>query len=144
MSRGHHDVVVAQFTDDAEHWFSGSHALAGRRHGTDQIAAWHRRLGTVLPDLRMEVTDITVTGLPHHTVAMVEWVDHFTDPAGTAYSNQGVHVIHLRWGKIAALLILCVPTVLADALAKISEQGRAEASAAPIGTLERPSALARA
>ncbi|WP_125777415.1 nuclear transport factor 2 family protein [Antribacter gilvus] len=144
LNRGNHSAVVAQFAQDAEHWFSGTHALAGRRTGIDQITAWHERLSAVLPDLQVRITDITVTGLPHRTVAMAEWVDHFTTPAGDTWSNRGVHVIRLRWGKITAMHIHCDPTVLDAALAEIADQGRAEAAAAPIGTLDLPSGLRRA
>lgn len=133
VNRGNLDAVVAQFAPDAEHWFSGAHALGGRRQGTAQIQEWYDRLATVLPDLRFEITGIAVSGPPWRTVAAVEWVDHFTDPSGQAWSNQGVHVIHLAGGKITALHIYCDTELLARALTVLAEQGRPQAGAAPIG-----------
>lgn len=133
VNRGNLDAVVAQFAPDAEHWFSGDHALGGRRQGTAQIQQWYARLGQVLPDLRFEITRIAVSGPPWRTVAAVEWVDHFTDPSGRAWSNQGVHVIDLVWGKIAALHIYCDTELLRTALGTLAEQGRSEAADAPIG-----------
>ncbi|MEI2775688.1 MAG: nuclear transport factor 2 family protein [Tetrasphaera sp.] len=134
VNAGNLDAIVAQFTPDAEHWFSGDHALSGRRQGSAQIQQWYDRLGRVLPDLRFEITGISVSGLPNDTVAMVEWIDHFTDPAGAAYTNQGVHVVRLAWGKIRSLHIFCDTQVITAALGHLAEQGREEAAAEPIGT----------
>ncbi|MGB3186515.1 MAG: nuclear transport factor 2 family protein [Ornithinimicrobium sp.] len=133
VNQGNLSAVVAQFTGDAEHWFTGTHALGGRRQGTAQIRQWYKRLGVVMPDLHFDITGLAVNGMPWRTTAMVEWIDRFTDPDGNAYSNQGVHVIELRWGKISKLHIYCDTVLLCTALEHMAEQGRTEAAAELIG-----------
>lgn len=126
-------AVVGQFAPDAEHWFSGSHALSGRRTNLDEIQSWYDRLAVVLPDLHFDIVAVTVRGLPWNTIAMVEWVDRFTDPQGRRYSNQGVHVVGIKWGKLTSLHIYCDTQLLATACAAIAEQQVVEAGAPPIG-----------
>lgn len=136
LNRGNLQAIVDQFTPDAEHWFSGDHALAGRRVGTADIVAWYDRLGKVMPDLSFEICNVVVRGWPWRTVAMVEWVDSFTDPSGTRHSNQGTHVVHLAWGRITRLHIYCDTALLAGILADMAAHGRVQAAEAPIGSVE--------
>lgn len=135
VNRGNLTAVVEQFAPEAEHWFSGEHALGGRRQGIAEIRAWYDRLGTVLPDLRFEITGVAVSGMPWNTVAMVEWVDHFRDPSGRPWSNQGVHVVRLGWGRIRSLHIFCDTVLITEALRVLADLGRPGAGATPIGTI---------
>jgi len=133
VNKGNYDAIVRQFAPGAEHWFSGSHALAGHRTTPKEIQAWYERLATVLPDLRFEITNIAVQGWPWNTVAFVEWVDYLTDRTGQQYSNRGVHALRLAWGKIESLRIYCDTELLSEVLSTLGDQGVEEAVAAPIG-----------
>ena len=69
------------------------------------------------------------------TVALVEWTDRFTLPDGSRRSNQGVHVLGLKWGKVVSLRIYCDTQVLAAVLRDIQSQGVADAGKPPIHDL---------
>lgn len=133
VNAGNYRAIVAQFAPGAEHWFAGSHALAGRRSTPAQIREWYDRLAVLLPDLRFEITHVAVRGWPWNTTAFVEWVDHLTDREGRRYSNRGVHALRLSWGKITSLRIYCDTDLLQTVLHNLAGQGVTEASAPPIG-----------
>ncbi|MET9397518.1 nuclear transport factor 2 family protein [Kitasatospora sp. NPDC002965] len=133
VNRGNYPAIVRQFAPDAEHWFSGSHALAGGRHDAEQIQRWYDRLAEVMPDLRFELKKVVAKGWPWDTVAFVEWVDHLTDREGNHYSNQGVHVLRIKWAKITELHIYCDTALLASVCDVLGQQGVTEAVAPPIG-----------
>jgi ketosteroid isomerase-like protein len=78
---------------------------------------WYDRLA-IIPDLRFELKKVVAKGWPWDTVAFVEWVDHLTDREGTHYSNQGVHVLRIRWAKIIELHIYCDAALLAAVCAR--------------------------
>ncbi len=131
LNRGDLDFVVGQFAPDAEHWFSGSHALGGRRRTPDTIASWYRRLARVFPGLHFDVQQIMSSGPPWHTRVVVEWIDSFPlDP--TLRSNQGVFVITLRWGRATQFHVYCDTGGLERNLALVAGQGIADAAAPAI------------
>jgi ketosteroid isomerase-like protein len=107
--------------------------LSGGRSDIQQIQEWYDRLAAVLPDLRFEIKKVASNGWPWNTIAFVEWVDHLTDRAGNHYSNQGVHVLRIKWGKIVELHIYCDTQLLASVCETLGTQGVEQALAAPIG-----------
>jgi ketosteroid isomerase-like protein len=134
--RNYAAVVDGMAKDDVEHWFSGTHALGNGRDSIQDIQRWYDRLAVVLPDLRFEIKKTLVNGWPWNTSAVVEWVDHVSDRAGTRYSNQGVHVLTIKWGKVTEMHIYCDTQKLAGILETIGDQGVEEAVGAPIGGAE--------
>ncbi|MBF6212883.1 nuclear transport factor 2 family protein [Nocardia puris] len=134
VNRGNYPAVVAQFAPTAEHWFSGDHALGGGRRGTADITRWYDRLATLLPDLAFTITDLAVAGGPWKTFATVRWTDSLTDREGTRYTNEGVHIIELRWGKVHGLWIYCDTVKLSAILETLAKQGVEDATAPPITT----------
>ena len=66
-------------------------------------------------------------------MAFVEWVDELSDRDGNRYSNEGVHVITIKWGKVTELHIYCDTQKLATICQTLGGQGVQEAVAAPIG-----------
>ena len=132
INRGDYDPVIASFHAGLRHVFYGHHALGGIRQEMPQTKLWYGRLARVFPDLRFEVRAIAIRGWPWHTIAMVEWVDHFTID-GKPASNQGVHVLCLRWGKVVDLAIYCDTQKLAAFLQRKADAGLPEATAEPIG-----------
>lgn len=136
INKGNYAAIVRQFAPTAEHWFSGSHALAGRRGDVQQIQEWYDRLAEIFPDLRFQITKLVVGGWPWDTSALIEWVDFIGDREGAAFSNQGVHVIRLKWGKVTELHVYCDTQLLAAICERLGSQGVSVAVEEPIGAIE--------
>lgn len=81
------------------HRFAGANALGGVRHDKVALERWFNRLGTVLPELKFEVKDVIVNGGPWNTIVVARWVATCDLINGDSYTNAGIHVIKLRWGK---------------------------------------------
>ncbi len=137
LNQGDHAPVLAAFGAPVEHVFFGDHALGGVRHAMSSIVPWYARLKTVFPDLHFDIESLAVKGMPWNTVAMVEWRDRLTLRDGTSRSNQGVHVLRLRWGKVVSLRVYCDTQVLASVLGELELQGIADAGLPPIEDLAR-------
>lgn len=133
LNAGDLAFVVNQFSPRAEHWFSGSHALGGRRSSGDEIRAWYGRLAAVFPDIQFQLKKLTSSGPPWRTHVAVEWTDSF--PRQGLPPNQGVFFITLSWGRVVEFHVYCDTAVLARTLLSLGERGVAEAVATPIGAL---------
>ncbi len=132
VKRGEWDTILAQFTPDAEHWFSGDHALSGARHSPELIASWYKRLALVFPGLWFETKKVAVSGPPWRTHVVIEFVDHVKDRQGKPLPNQGILLFTLRWGKACELHIYCDTQELRENLAILESQGVTEAAERPI------------
>ncbi|WBU59003.1 nuclear transport factor 2 family protein [Paracoccus albus] len=133
INRGEIEPVLDAFASDAEHVFLGEdHALAGRRDNPASIRAWYERLRRIMPDLRFELHRIDIAGGPWNTIATVEWTESNTGTDGVLTQNGGVHVIHLRWGKMTRLLILTDMIPLIGTLNRTAESSGGLSVAAPI------------
>lgn len=134
LNRGDYKVITDQFRkDNVSHWFSGkNHPLSGLRRTKSSILEWYARLSRLMPDLKFEIEKIAVSGFPWHTTAMLEWTDYLTDRKGNAYSNRGVHVITISWGKVVSLEVFCDTEYLLGYFQALKDQGVEEASAGPI------------
>jgi ketosteroid isomerase-like protein len=134
LNRGDLAFVVRQFAPEAEHWFSGQHALGGRRRTPGEIAAWYRRLAAVFPGIRFAAQKIISTGPPWKTRVVVEWTDTFPGREDLA-GNQGVFVITMRWGRAVEFHVYCDTDGLKQNLAHLASGGVDAAAAAPIGAV---------
>lgn len=134
LNRGDYKVITEQFRDQGvSHWFSGEqHPMAGLRRSKSAIFEWYDRLARLMPDLKFEIEKVAISGWPWHTVAMLEWTDHLSDREGQCYSNRGVHVITIAWGKVIALEVFCDIEYLQGYFAALRAQGVEEAAAPPI------------
>lgn len=114
------------------HRFSGNHALGGERNDRETLGRWLDRLAMLGPHLKLTVGDIWVKGLPHNTTVIVRWTstDHLED--GTPYSNHGVHIVKMRWGKIVEIDANEDSQAVSEWLKLQASLGVTEASAAPI------------
>ena len=90
----------------------------------------------IFPDLRFEITRLVVSGWPWDTVAVLEWVDFVSDLKGNTYSNQGVHVLRLKWAKVTELHVYCDTELLSRICRTLADQGNAAAAAAPLVVAE--------
>jgi ketosteroid isomerase-like protein len=132
LNAGDFAFVRRQFHPGAEHWFSGDHALSGRRTSPEGIAAWYTRLAAVFPGIRFDVKKLIVSGTPWDTQAAVEWTDEVRDRNGVPLPNQGVFVLRLRWGRAVEFHVYCDTARIEKNLGILAAQGVEQAAAMPI------------
>ena len=126
------DELMRSIAPDVHHRFGGVHAIGGERHDRETLRRWFERLARVLPNLRLEIKEIWVEGWPWHTMVFVQWDGTATLLNGGGYSQHAIHVITLRWGKIAALDVFEDSQEVARALVAQAAAGLDEALAQPI------------
>lgn len=124
--------VLAAFAPDGEHVFLGRHALAGRRVTEKGRAKWYARLYRLLPDIRFDLHRIDVAGPPWATIVTIEWTETNSATDGLRTSAAGVHIVHLRWGRVTRLLILPDTVPLLATLDRTAEASGGESLAPPI------------
>ena len=130
-----HDFAALgdHFAPDIHHRFAGDHALGGERHNAPTVVSWLQRVGRVLPDLTLEVTDVTVAGWPNDTTAVVRWNAHASlADGGEPYRNRGLHVIRLKWLKIVEMDVYQDTALVSAALERQAVAGLDEAAAPQI------------
>jgi ketosteroid isomerase-like protein len=127
-----YDQVLAGALPDMRHRFGGDHALGGERHDAAHVRLWFERLHRVVPGLIVTVTDVWVSGGLRRAVVIVRWTVSATLLDGDAYTNRGVHIIHLHNRKIYSIDVHEDSQAVSHALHRQSLAGLTEASAAPI------------
>ena len=133
INRGNAEPVLRLFARRFEHRFIGDdHALGGLRTTLPATREWYARLYRLLPDIGFEVQRIAVSGTPWNTIVVAEWTETNSGTDGVRTSNSGVHVVHLRWGRMTRLII-CPDTIgLKATLDRLATSGNLEAQATPI------------
>jgi len=126
------DELMDSIAPNVHHRFLGTHAIGGERHDKETLRRWFERLGRVLPNLYLEINNIWVKGWPWHTTVFVQWDGTATLLNGDPYSQNAVHVITLRWGKIHALDVFEDSQAVARALDTQAAAGLEEAVAKQI------------
>lgn len=126
------DEATAALRRNVRHRVSGDHALGGERNDKASARQWFERLGRVYPNLKITVTNITVTGWPWRTSVFAEWNGSATLLDGRPYLNRGMHVFDLRWGQVHGLEEFQDSQSAAQGLARQAASGIDEAKAAPI------------
>ncbi len=126
------DELMASISPSVHHRFGGIHAIGGERHDREALRQWFERLARVLPNLYLKINNIWVQGWPWHTMVFVQWDGTATLLNGDGYSQHAIHVITLRWGKIAALDVFEDSQEVARALVAQAAAGLDEAVAEPI------------
>lgn len=132
VNRGDAQPVLHAFAPRFEHVFIGRHALSGRRNRIDSTREWYDRLYRLLPDIRFTVHRIDVAGPPWHTIAVVEWAEENSGTDGVPTGAAGVHVVHLRWGRMTRLVILTDTVALTATLDRTRATSGGESGATPI------------
>ncbi|MCU1474660.1 nuclear transport factor 2 family protein [Amnibacterium sp.] len=132
VNEGDYEALLSACSPTIHHRFGGSHALGGERHDVDALRAWFGRLGRVGPDLTLTVTDVWVTGGPWNTHVIIRWDNHETLPDGSGYTNHGVHVVQMRWGRIVDIDANEDSQAVAESMPIRAASGIPEALAAPI------------
>jgi ketosteroid isomerase-like protein len=132
LSRADDERVLSGMAAHFEHTFSGSHPLGGTRHSLPALRRWFERLRSLNKQLAFTVKHIAVSGGPWDTTAVVEWRDTATLANGSAYVNDGSHVVRIRWGRVVSLHAYLDTEVFANACRAMAAAGIPEASCAPI------------
>ena len=132
LGAGDYRSSVAQFPPRLYHHFPGAHALGGTRHTPAAMGRWFARLFAIFPDLHFEIRAVFIRGWPWHTIAAIEWTDRAILPDGSPYENDGVHIMHLRWGRVVSIRPYLDTQAVADACARAAQAGVAEGLATPI------------
>jgi ketosteroid isomerase-like protein len=126
------DELMESIAPSVHHRFAGVHAIGGERHDREALRLWFERLARVLPNLQLEIKNIWVKGPPWRTMVFVRWDGTATLLSGGPYRQHAIHVITLRWGKIAELDVFEDSQEVARALLVQEEAGLEEAVAEPI------------
>jgi ketosteroid isomerase-like protein len=119
MSAGDASRVVAMFGPTSTFCFVGDHALGGELTGRDEVAAWFVRLFATFPGISIEPVSIAVAGWPWATTVTTRFRVRAELPDGTAYRNEGVQLMTLRFGKVVDDRLYEDTAVLQDALARL-------------------------
>jgi ketosteroid isomerase-like protein len=82
--------------------------------------------------LQLTVHDVWVKGGPWNTTIIMRWSAVQDLPDGSPYNNHGVHIIHLRWGKVFDIDANEDSQLVAASLQLWAARGVSEALAAPI------------
>jgi ketosteroid isomerase-like protein len=126
------DELMRSISPGVHHRFGGDHAIGGERHDRETLRRWFERLARILPNLQLKINNIWVQGWPWHTMVFVQWDGTATLLNGEGYFQHAIHVITLRWGKIAALDVFEDSQAVDRALVAQAAAGLDEAAAEPI------------
>jgi ketosteroid isomerase-like protein len=126
------EVLAGVSSRGLTHRFAGPNALGGIRHDKEALGLWFKRVGTVLPELKFEVTNVIVHGSPWNTTVVARWVATCDLKNGEHYVNPGIHVIKLRWGKAYDFDVYEDTLAVTVGLEKQAKSGIAEAIAPQI------------
>jgi ketosteroid isomerase-like protein len=132
QNHDYEEVLAGVSSKGLTHRFAGPNALGGIRHDKEALGLWFKRVGTVLPDLKFEVTNVIVHGAPWNTTVVARWVAACDLKNGEPYVNPGIHVIKLRWGKAYDFDVYEDTLAVTVGLEKQAKSGIAEASAPQI------------
>ena len=127
-----YDELLKVLAPNVTHRFAGDHALGGTRHDKEALRRWFNRLGTVLPNIQFDVKNVWVKGPPLQTTVIAQWVATATLSNGDPYTNPGVHIITMQWGKVYSLDVSEDSQAVAAGLAKQAQVGIEEAAAPKI------------
>jgi ketosteroid isomerase-like protein len=132
QNHDYEEVLAGVSAKGLTHRFAGPNSLGGIRHDKEALGRWFKRVGTVLPDLKFEVTNVIVHGAPWNTTVVARWVATCDLKNGEPYVNPGIHVIKLRWGKAYDFDVYEDTLAVTVGLEKQAKSGIAEAIAPQI------------
>jgi ketosteroid isomerase-like protein len=116
--------------------FAGDSPLSGERSTVESMQAWWKRVFTLLPGAQFTVGDITVNGMPWNTTVMTYVTVASKLADGTAYSNEFMQMMTLKFGKITNVVTIEDTQRLATAMQSLA-QTTPEATASPIVDVRR-------
>jgi ketosteroid isomerase-like protein len=127
-----YETLLEQTAPSVLHVFPGDHALGGTRHSRDALRRWFQRIFLLFPELRFEVKEVAVRGLPWDATVMVQWENRGRACDGQPYANQGAHVLRLRRGRVIYLHEYLDSQRMAEVCRRLARRGLSEAAAEPV------------
>lgn len=131
LNCGDYQPVTALFADNVHYWFSGVSAVGGERHSRKACEAWFVRLLKLLPG-QFSIQNMQITGMPWATTVVTRFQDVVTPQLGAHYTNEGIQVICIRWGKAVSVRTYVDTLKVNNALKYMADNGVTEASVKPI------------
>lgn len=131
LNRGGYQPVTALFADNVHYWFSGVSAVGGERHSRKACEAWFVRLLKLLPS-QFSIQNMQITGMPWATTVVTRFQDVVTPQLGAHYTNDGIQVICIRWGKAVSVRTYVDTLKVNNALKYMADNGVTEAAVKPI------------
>jgi ketosteroid isomerase-like protein len=116
VSRGDGKTVMRAFAPDATLFFAGDHPLGGTFQGRPSIRGWFERLFATFPDLHLEPVKIVVEGFPWDTSVATRFTVTATLPTGETYTNEGMQLLRIQWGRVVEERLYEDTQVLSKAL----------------------------
>ncbi|WP_051425695.1 nuclear transport factor 2 family protein [Jiangella gansuensis] len=113
---GDFQLAVALAAPDVRFRFVGDPPYGAELRGRDAFARWFEQTQENLPGLRLRPADIVVKGWPWNTTVVVRLTISATLADGSAYTNEGVQWVRLRWGRMVDDYVLEDTARLAAAL----------------------------
>jgi ketosteroid isomerase-like protein len=101
--------------DDLHFTFVGATPLGASFVGRDQFRQWLDGVFVRFPDITFDVRDVIVRGWPWNTRVAVRIAIGATLADGTAYENEAVQWVTLRWGRMIEDWVLEDTLALDDA-----------------------------
>lgn len=124
--------------------FVGDSSFGADLRGRDEFARWFARAAETLPGLRLRATEVVVKGWPWNTTVVVRLTVSATLADGSAYTNEGVQWVRIRWGRMVDDYVLEDTARLADALERQRAALAAGSAAESRRTLSDPGGSLRA
>lgn len=132
LNRGNYEPILVSLAPKFEHWFIGDHALSGLRTSLLVTRKWYERLYRIFPNIRFDLKNIVIHGMPWDTTVLVEWNDGYTLLNSEKRANLGAHVIHFKWAKADSIRIYCDTKLLMENLSIQKRGGIAEVDLPPL------------
>ncbi len=120
LNSGQYRAMLQEFPAQFSLYFPGVSESKGPVYNLAETLALYERIFQIFPDLTFEVEDILVRGWPSFTRVAVKWRCRATAKDGQAYRNRGVHIFHIRWGKVTHLEIYCDTQSIAQVKHKLT------------------------
>lgn len=136
FSKKNTEALINLCKDDSHHRFAGNHALRGERHSKQAFELWLIRLFRLFPDIQFKIFDVMVAGMPWNARVAIIWQDEATAADGVPYVNEGVHILHIKWGKLHSLDARLDTQVLVEIMNRMAKAGIEEADTKPIEHVE--------
>ena len=104
LSKGDYEPIVKQFGPQSRFVFAGDHPLGGERRGQEAVREWFREMLRLFPGIQIVPREVVVNGWPWNTVVATQLAISATRD-GRPYSNEGMQLLRLRWGRVVEDLI---------------------------------------
>lgn len=113
LARGDTSLLSRFVAEDVKFRFPGQHPFAVETTSRDDLIQWWVRFAHFRP--KFQIHDVLVSGPPWNVRAALFFTDQIGDPDdGTPYTNEGVCLFRIRWGKVVEERVFLDTQAVAD------------------------------